>query len=617
MEYLIVVLTKAFLQIFAISIGCVFVLVPLLLSVPIVQKKVSARSFYILYLLLAVRLLVPLSAVLPQQLLLLEPLSVLNDVKTELSAADPKEESLNGTYLHADAGIKNAEAETEDAVLSDNTGAAKQEVSVISILAFLWIAGTAACILWAVGSWLAARHKLMAGCILAQKEDLALLKRLMNELKVKRAVGIYRSRRITSPVALGLFKPAVILPYADLPDGDLALILRHELIHIRRWDIAYKAVLFLSCAVHWFNPLVWMMSRQAGYNLEMCCDDEAIYGLSGQDRRRYGNALLNAAQSFGRETFSAGFANGKKQLKLRLTNLFVEKKHSSVFVCVVLAAAILMSGLIGFENVQGVRKVSTGKKVFVDKKSSADKKYRKLYEDYFYKHYKEEEASVILADLSGDGKAEMAVLTMNVMQDDSVEWQAGSMRKKIRTEDFANANIDFYYVKDGKVVEFPGTAGVANAHAGWGYCYLVPYGQNGYALLDFKAYTDASGAYFSYGLSQLDLSGNMGEFITFEQGSAYAQAEAGFVGKTEDSAGNHESDPAELLERVARYRDSGVPFAVFQDVYMFMEGNVEFQYLNVDPSDAFSGKTGADVQSLSECVVTNGGKVKFLLPSAE
>ena len=112
--------------------------------------------------------------------------------------------------------------------------------------------------------------------------------------------------------------------------------------------------------------------------------------------RRYGRVLLDVAQSSGPRLFTAGFSNGKKQLKMRLSNLFAIKKNSSAFVGIVLAAAILMSGMIGFENVQGVQR-----------SSFTDKKERKLYEDYFYKHYNEDEASVVLADLSGDGKDEM------------------------------------------------------------------------------------------------------------------------------------------------------------------------------------------------------------------
>lgn len=66
----------------------------------------------------------------------------------------------------------------------------------------------------------------------------------------------------------------LMLPAEGYSGAELPLVLRHELTHIRRWDVAYKLALSLACAVSWFNPLVWLMDRAARRNLELRCDDD-------------------------------------------------------------------------------------------------------------------------------------------------------------------------------------------------------------------------------------------------------------------------------------------------------------------------------------------------------
>ena len=95
---------------------------------------------------------------------------------------------------------------------------------------------------------------------------------------------------------LGLLRPIIVLPWEERGREELRLILAHELTHLRRGDVLCKAVLSLACAVHWFNPLVWLMSRAAGRNLELCCDDAVVRDMDQSQRCRYGSMLLDAAE---------------------------------------------------------------------------------------------------------------------------------------------------------------------------------------------------------------------------------------------------------------------------------------------------------------------------------
>lgn len=62
---------------------------------------------------------------------------------------------------------------------------------------------------------------------------------------------------------LGLLRPVILLPERASGGAEETLMLRHELLHLRRHDLAYKLLLLLVNGIHWFNPLVWWMGREA------------------------------------------------------------------------------------------------------------------------------------------------------------------------------------------------------------------------------------------------------------------------------------------------------------------------------------------------------------------
>lgn len=103
-------------------------------------------------------------------------------------------------------------------------------------------------------------------------------------------------------------------------------------------------------AVHWFNPLAWLMARESSRNVELCCDDDVLCHADGPTRKHYGEVLLRTAAGSTYPAFSTHFGSGKRQLKERLANLFQAKKNSAVLVCVMLAAALLAGGLVACES---------------------------------------------------------------------------------------------------------------------------------------------------------------------------------------------------------------------------------------------------------------------------
>ncbi|MDE7187986.1 MAG: M56 family metallopeptidase, partial [Lachnospiraceae bacterium] len=158
---------------------------------------------------------------------------------------------------------------------------------------------------------------------------------------------------ISSPLLIGFIHPRIILPDADLSGSDFYYTMLHELIHYKRRDMLYKWLVQLTICLHWFNPTVYLMGREINHLCELSCDERVIKSLSEEDRKAYGDTLLNAADTGGsyRDTLASVTLNENKELlKGRLDAIMNYRKMTKS----IRTAAILFTGiLIGAATVLG------------------------------------------------------------------------------------------------------------------------------------------------------------------------------------------------------------------------------------------------------------------------
>jgi hypothetical protein len=94
-----------------------------------------------------------------------------------------------------------------------------------------------------------------------------------------RSVTLATSEHVRVPAALGLWSPMIVLPawaLAELPAGELGIILRHEFAHLRRWDDWTNLVQKIVRAVFFFHPAVWWIESRLSVEREMACDDIVV-----------------------------------------------------------------------------------------------------------------------------------------------------------------------------------------------------------------------------------------------------------------------------------------------------------------------------------------------------
>lgn len=149
---------------------------------------------------------------------------------------------------------------------------------------------------------------------------------------------------IPCPMALGLLRPTVFLPEGVEDRGRLEDILRHELTHLRRRDLLYKWCAAVVTSLHWFNPLMPVFRREMARRCELSCDEAAAGNLSPEARRRYGETLLSLAADPPKGLMVTTLCEEKEHLKERLVDLVNGSKKGPAALCLTLCLTVLLGG---------------------------------------------------------------------------------------------------------------------------------------------------------------------------------------------------------------------------------------------------------------------------------
>ncbi len=175
--------------------------------------------------------------------------------------------------------------------------------------------------------------------------------RVGEELVYRRLHGqdkplLCRSGAVTTPMLLGLRKPLLVLPDRAWPEETLEQVLRHELTHYERRDIAFKWFGMAVFALHWFNPLAGLFRRELDRVCELSCDERMLRGMSTEEKQSYGEMLLGLAaeRALPRGVVATTFATEKRTLKERLEQIMTYKRIRKTGMALALCLCLLLTG---------------------------------------------------------------------------------------------------------------------------------------------------------------------------------------------------------------------------------------------------------------------------------
>lgn len=288
------------------------------------RGRISARLQYALWLLVALRLLVPVS-------LFHSPVSVAE-------AAAP-----------AIRRVESYSARTPVYVVSNavspaaGTPASQQPDS--SPVRHSWTVKDAARYVWYIGMAVTAVWFLLVNIRLARR-----LKKTRAPYEYSAMLPVYTAPGLPSPCLFGLLKPAVYLTAHAAGDGaQTTRIVTHELTHYRHGDMIWALLRSVCLVVWWFNPLVWLAAAISREDCELACDEGTIKALGEAARFDYGRTLVDmAAAGKGKASDllcgATTMTGGDKSLRQRVTRIARAPKMSVSVAAIVLAIAAVAAG---------------------------------------------------------------------------------------------------------------------------------------------------------------------------------------------------------------------------------------------------------------------------------
>lgn len=157
---------------------------------------------------------------------------------------------------------------------------------------------------------------------------------------------LYQCPGIREPFVIGFLHPILVLPDRPYSRQVLKFIFLHECCHIRHRDTLYKLFLLLLQSLLWFQPLMYLLKALGDRDVEVACDEAVVAGRSQEERREYGNALLDCARQAREKgaAYSAFFYHGKRLMQARISAIMEKDKKWDVLAYAGIAVLLLDLG---------------------------------------------------------------------------------------------------------------------------------------------------------------------------------------------------------------------------------------------------------------------------------
>ena len=284
----------------------------------LLRRRASRRALCLLWVLVALRLVLPVRFTVESPVSLQAEETPVNRVYHAMQEAGAPAPSETGTAT----AKPSAPSDTAAAVIPASPAAEMGTLRLFArYLPWLWVMGMGG----------------MAAYMLLSLVWMRLTLRRAEHVRD----NVYRCAQWSTPFVLGIIAPRIYVPESVSPE-DLPQVLAHERCHIRRWDHVMKPLAFLLLAVHWFNPVLWASYILLGRDMENACDELALKNADTSRRAAYSRALVSCAAQ-PKMAAVCPLAFGEVAVKERVKNV-IHYKKPAVWAAVMVAIAAVIIG---------------------------------------------------------------------------------------------------------------------------------------------------------------------------------------------------------------------------------------------------------------------------------
>lgn len=162
-----------------------------------------------------------------------------------------------------------------------------------------------------------------------------ILEQYKKELKLHKKIDVYCAGKMNKTFTTGVFKPAVVLSEKNVQENSF-FELKHELVHIKNYDMVWNMLRYCAVCLNWFNPFIYIAIKELERFTELNCDCEVVKNLSQKDRMKYGYIIIQAAEETClHETYASALNSGKTNIRERVEFIMKgtrKKKKAAVLV---------------------------------------------------------------------------------------------------------------------------------------------------------------------------------------------------------------------------------------------------------------------------------------------
>ncbi len=326
----------------SLSVSGALLLLLILGLKPLYKNKFSKRWQYYIWIVVALRFLLPFTpdtTIVGSLFEKFDTAAITNEIPTSPNVPVP-----------ADTG--NSKAEPTQTNREITTAAMREPFNKYVCLFFIWSALALVLFVRKVTVYQGFIQYIKAGNKeLSDIKILNLLSDCEEKLNIKTRVELSCNPLIASPMLIGFFRPRIILPAREWEDKELSYIFVHELIHYKQRDMFYKWLIQIVVCVHWFNPFVYLLEKEVNKSCELSCDEKVIAVLDDKGKREYGDTLISFLKLnnlYKSSLASVTLTEGAEQLKERLGAImnFKKKNKPVVILTSILTLFLVISAIV-------------------------------------------------------------------------------------------------------------------------------------------------------------------------------------------------------------------------------------------------------------------------------
>ena len=310
----------------------------------ILKNRISSKLQYLMWWLLILRLLMPVTPDIGlhfnlQDMLLKQAHQA--ELPTPAPVLDVAPASVPNTQSSYESVAPAVQPDT-DVAPSQHVNPAKS-TDWYSIVFVVWLLGAIGFLGWLIFvklRYYESLQHLMAG---GPREVYELYDRCCKELGVK-PLPLWIVNKSMSPGIAFFGEPVLLVPLSLCGDESrLRFALLHELTHKKRGDHYMTLLLNILRAVYWFDPVVHFAFSELRADMESACDSDVLAYIGHEQKRGYLTVILDMFSYDTEPILGMSQIRSKRMAKRRMKGAFMKNRTSPAFRAITLCIALIMS----------------------------------------------------------------------------------------------------------------------------------------------------------------------------------------------------------------------------------------------------------------------------------